>query len=100
RAARSRAKQSQQRLNRSYGKLLNATSRVVGQAKRFSREIVGGTKRARNVLQQLVLEGLRRELASSAATPTPKASSSACSSRRRRSFAKATPASRTSSERW
>src|ERR1019366_5656751 len=62
RAARSRAKQSQQRLNRSYGKLLNGTSRVVGQAKRFSREIVGGTKRARNVLQQLVLEGLRQEL--------------------------------------
>ncbi len=62
RAARSRAKQSRERLNRSYGKLLNATSRVVGQAKRFSKEIAGGTKRARNILQQLVLEGLRQEL--------------------------------------
>jgi len=62
RAARSRAKQSRERLNRSYGKLLNATSRVVGQAKRFSKEIVGGTKRARSVLQQLALEGLRQEL--------------------------------------
>src|SRR6202163_1068403 len=62
RAARSRAKQSRERLNRAYGKLLNATSRVVGQAKRFSEEIAGGTKRARNVLQQLVLEGLRQEL--------------------------------------
>jgi IS5 family transposase len=62
RAARSRAKQSRERLNRSYGKLLNATSRVVGQAKRFSEEIAGGTKRARNVLQQLALEGLRQEL--------------------------------------
>src|SRR5579872_569413 len=51
RAARSRAEQSRERLNRSYGKLLNATGRVVGQAKRFSREIVGGTRRARNVLQ-------------------------------------------------
>src|SRR5882724_242415 len=39
RAARSRAKQSREKLNRSYGKLLNATSRVVGQAKRFSKEI-------------------------------------------------------------
>src|SRR6202163_4805960 len=36
RAARSRAKQSRERLNRAYGKLLNATSRVVGQAERFS----------------------------------------------------------------
>src|SRR5260370_13123657 len=62
RAARSRAKQSRERLNRSYGQLLNATSRVVGQAKRFSKEIAGGTKRARNVLKQLVLEGLRQEL--------------------------------------
>src|SRR5207237_4160672 len=62
RAARSRAKQSRERLNRSYGKLLNATSRVVGQAKRFSKEIAGGTKRARNVLKQLALEGLRQEL--------------------------------------
>src|SRR6266487_661168 len=62
RAARSRAKQSRERLNRSYGKLLNATSRVVGQAKRFCKEIAGGTKRARNLLQQLVLEGLRQEL--------------------------------------
>src|SRR5882672_5362232 len=62
RAARSRAKQSRERLNRSYGKLLDATSRVVGQAKRFSKEIAGGTKRARNIRQQLGLEGLRQEL--------------------------------------
>jgi IS5 family transposase len=62
RAARSRTKQSRERLNRAYGKLLNATSRVVGQAKRFSKEIVSGTKRARNVLKQMVLEGLRQEL--------------------------------------
>jgi hypothetical protein len=31
----------------------------VGQAKRFSKEVARGTKRARNVLQQLVLEGLQ-----------------------------------------
>src|SRR5258708_1139247 len=62
RAARRRGKESGEKLNRSYGKLLNATSRVVGQAKRFSKEVARGTKRARNVLQQLVLEGLRQEL--------------------------------------
>ena len=62
RAARARAKQSRERLKRAYGKLLNSTSRVVGQAKRFSKEIAGGAKRARNVLQQLALEGLRQEL--------------------------------------
>ena len=75
RAARSRAKQSRERLNRAYGKLLNATSRVVGQAKRFSKEIVGGRKRARNILQQLVLEGLRQEL--DAMVPLVKASDEA-----------------------
>jgi IS5 family transposase len=36
RAARSRAKQGPERLKSAYGTLLNATSRVVGQAKRFS----------------------------------------------------------------
>jgi IS5 family transposase len=62
RAARSRAKQSGEKLKRAYGQLLNATSRVVGQAKRFSKEIAGGTKRARNALKQLALEGLRQQL--------------------------------------
>src|ERR1700704_6893546 len=55
RAARSRAKQGRERLRQAHGQLFNATSRVVGQAKRFSKEIAGGTKRARNVLQQLAL---------------------------------------------
>jgi len=49
-------------LRHSYGKLLNATSRVVGQAKQFSKEIAEGTKRANNVLKQMVLEGLREKL--------------------------------------
>jgi hypothetical protein len=62
RAARSRAKQGRERLHQAYGKLLNATSRVVGQAKRFSKEIAAGTKCAKNVLKQLALEGLRQEL--------------------------------------
>ena len=38
RAARSKAKQGQEKLKRAYGQLLNSTSRVVGQAKRFSIE--------------------------------------------------------------
>jgi IS5 family transposase len=62
RAARSKAKQSRERLNRAYGKLLNSTSRVVGQAKRFSREIKEGVKRAPSVLKQLALDGLRGDL--------------------------------------
>src|SRR3984893_12435724 len=62
RAARSRAKQSRERLNRAYGKLLNSTSRVVGQAKRFSKEIAEGVKRSTNILQQLALEGLRHQI--------------------------------------
>ena len=47
RAARAKGPQSQERLKQSYGKLLNSTSRVVGQAKRFAREIADGVKRAR-----------------------------------------------------
>ena len=39
RAARAKGPQSQEKLKLAYGKLLNATSRVVGQAKRFSKEI-------------------------------------------------------------
>ena len=62
RAARSKAKQSRERLNRSYGQLLNATSRVVGQAKRFSKEIAAGLRRASSIRKQLVLENLGQEL--------------------------------------
>jgi IS5 family transposase len=62
RAARPKGKQSQGKLERAYGKLLNSTSRVVAQAKRFSKEIAEGVKRAASVLKQLALEGLRQEL--------------------------------------
>jgi IS5 family transposase len=62
RAARAKGPQNQEKLKRAYGKLLNSTSRVVGQAKRFSREIAKGVKRSTNILQQLALEGLRREI--------------------------------------
>jgi transposase, IS5 family len=50
------------KLKQRYGQLLIATSRVVGQAKRFSAEIVQGIKRATTVMRQLALEGLRHEL--------------------------------------
>src|SRR5882672_8233330 len=62
RAARSKAKQGQEKLKRAYGQLLNSTSRVVGQAKRFSAEIGAGAKRSTDLLEQLVLDKLRHEL--------------------------------------
>jgi transposase, IS5 family len=62
RAARAKGGPHNEKLKRGYGRLLDSTSRVVGQAKRFSREIVEGVKRATNVLKQLALEGLRRQL--------------------------------------
>jgi transposase, IS5 family len=62
RAARSKAKQSQRKLKKNYGKLLASTSRVVGQAKQFSQQIADGVKRAKDPLKQLALEGLRRQI--------------------------------------
>jgi transposase, IS5 family len=62
RAARCKAKQNSEKLTRAYDQLLNSTSRVVGQAKRFSVEIAAGVKRSTNPLVQLNLEGLRQTL--------------------------------------
>jgi transposase, IS5 family len=64
RVARAKAKGAinRDKMKQRYGQLLNATSRVVGQAKRFSAEIAQGVKRATTVTKQLALEGLRREL--------------------------------------
>jgi len=100
RIARSKGAQRQEKLTRAYQHLLAATSRVVGQAKRFSREIGTGVKRSRDVLQQAALEGWRQELApscrvsnrccvkraraSSAGIRTSRTSYSACSSRARK----------------
>ena len=53
---------NQDKLKQRYRQLLNTTSRVVGQAKRFSEEITQGIKRSKDVLKQLALEGLRQEL--------------------------------------
>ena len=62
RAARAKGSQSQERLKQSYGKLLASTSRVVGQAKRFAREIADGVKRSRRIVKQLALNSLRQQL--------------------------------------
>ena len=62
RIARSKGKQRQEKLTRAYQHLVVTTSRVVGQAKRFSREIDTGVKRTGDLLQHAVLEGLRQEL--------------------------------------
>ena len=62
RIARSKGAQRQDKLTRAYQRLLSATSRVVGQAKRFSREMGAGVKRTRAVRRQAALEGLRQEL--------------------------------------
>src|SRR6202047_4675295 len=60
RAARAKGKQSQGKLKRAYANLLDATSRVVGQAKRFSKEGAHGVERSTDVVKQLGLEGLRQ----------------------------------------
>jgi IS5 family transposase len=62
RVARAKGAIDQDKLQRRYGQLLETTSRVVGQAKRFSEEIAQGVKRATTALKQLALEGLRQEL--------------------------------------
>ena len=62
RAARAKRPQSQERLRRGYGRLLASASRVVGQAKRFAREIAEGVKQANSVVKQLALQGLRQQI--------------------------------------
>jgi transposase, IS5 family len=62
RAARAKGRQSATRLAQSYRRLMEATGRVVGQAKRFAKEIGDGVKQAANPRRQGVLERLRHEL--------------------------------------
>ena len=62
RVARSKGPVRQDRLTQHYRRLLDTTSRVVGQANRFSEEITRGVKRSKSLLKQLVLEGLRRQI--------------------------------------
>ncbi|WP_275190984.1 ISNCY family transposase [Bradyrhizobium sp. CSA112] len=62
RTARAKGPLNHEKLKQGYRRLLNSTSRVVGQAKRFSHEIATGVKRARGILKRLALQGLRQEL--------------------------------------
>ena len=62
RIARSKGAVNRDKLTQRYRRLLESTSRVVGQAKRFSQEITQGVKRSANIVQQVALDGLRREL--------------------------------------
>jgi IS5 family transposase len=59
RAARGKAARNRDKLKSAYGSLLQATSRVVGQAKRFCKEIGDGVKRCAKVVQHAVMEGHR-----------------------------------------
>ncbi len=62
RIARTKGAPRQEKLTRAYQRLFAATSRVVGQAKRFAQEIRTGVKRTADVIQQSALEGLRQHL--------------------------------------
>ena len=62
RIARAKGPTNRDKFKQRYTRLLDATSRVVGQAKRFSEEIAQGVKRSRSLLKQLALEGLRRQI--------------------------------------
>ena len=61
RTVRGKAMPNRERLERTYRRLLEATGRVVGQARRFAKEIDDGVKQAEGS-RQAVLEGLRHEL--------------------------------------
>jgi IS5 family transposase len=62
RAARSKHSASQAKLNEAYRKLLDATGRVLGQARRFAKEIRDGVKPPANITRPALLEGLRDKL--------------------------------------
>jgi transposase, IS5 family len=62
RASRSRSEQGQEKLRQCYQKLLSTTSRVVGQAKRFAREVEAGVKCGASFLEQVALKALREYL--------------------------------------
>jgi IS5 family transposase len=51
-ASRNKTEKGQQKMKAAYGKLLEATSRVVGQAKKFSDEIAGRVKKGPRVVLQ------------------------------------------------
>lgn len=62
RAVRGKAVPNRERLQRAYGRLLDTTGRVVGQARRFSGEISAGVKCCTEIVAQAILDGLRQAL--------------------------------------
>ena len=62
RAARGKTEPCRDKMKRAGGKLVEATGRVVGQAKRFSKEIGTGVKRCADVVEQLALQAQRQLL--------------------------------------
>lgn len=62
RASRSRTEQGQERLRACYLKLLDITGRVVGQAKRFAREVASGVKHGADIVEQACLQAQRAYL--------------------------------------
>jgi len=62
RVVRGKAVPNRERVQRAYGRLLDATGRVVGQARRFAREIGAGVKRATDIVRQVALDSLRQTL--------------------------------------
>jgi IS5 family transposase len=62
RASRGRTEQSQEKLAQAYQRLLCATGRVVGQAKRFAREVAEGIKHSASITEQALLEASRQYL--------------------------------------
>jgi IS5 family transposase len=64
RASRSRSEQGKQRMRQCYRRLMAIAGRVVGQAKRFVREVAAGIKRGTRRQDQAAIEGHRRYLES------------------------------------
>lgn len=62
RASRGRNAQSKQRMEQAYRQLLSITGRVVGQAKRFAREVAEGVKRGASSKEQIQLQAHGRYL--------------------------------------
>jgi transposase, IS5 family len=62
RASRSKSEQGRERMKGLYERLLAATAAVVGQARRFAKDIADGVKHSADVMQQAALEGLQKEL--------------------------------------
>src|SRR4029453_13314653 len=55
-------KQTKEKLQGSYNRLLNATGKVRGKARRIDNEVKTGVKKSRKLVDQLRLDAFRKEL--------------------------------------